>query len=295
MEGSICGASLAYLILLRQYLVPFGLSCLLLLPLSSSDLSSFCYQVVAGAPNSLLKDLIVSPSEILFRDSKYRLNHIYYLTKQINPALDRVLHFCGIDIKTWYSQMPKPSSKWTESVLNHRKHIIGKQLGLLKPQTADSTTTRGAEGGGIIKLRQQQPTIREYLPTVMCLVCGNELEAKSHRGRVVNSSAHRSLDHRYLCIACSSAPVAALNSLISRENFLDRKEQNHRLVCRCCSGFQQIEQLFVLSSQESHDVIIGKECCVSTDCPVLFERVRNAKKREDLRLSILAVSKTGTS
>jgi DNA polymerase zeta len=231
-----------------------------------------------------LKDLIVSPSEILLRDSKYRLNHIYYLTKQINPALERVLHFCGIDIKSWYSQMPKPSSKWTESVLN-RKQIIAKHLGLKKYQGSESRS-----GSGMNKQRQQQPTIREYLPTVMCVVCGNELETKSIRRQVVNSS-HSSLDGGYLCASCFSSPIAAFNSLMSRENLLERRENNHRLLCRCCCGFSQIEELF-LPPHESN-VMIGKECCVSTDCPVLFERVRNVNKREDLHLSILAISSKG--
>jgi DNA polymerase elongation subunit (family B) len=32
----------------------------------------------------------------------------YYITKVVNPALDRVLSLCGADVKHWYFEMPRP-------------------------------------------------------------------------------------------------------------------------------------------------------------------------------------------
>jgi hypothetical protein len=258
--------------------------------------------VIAGPPNSLLKDLIAPPVDILSRDSKYRLNHIYYISKQINPALDRVLNFCGIDVASWYAQMPKPSSKWTEAVVNKRL-FLGRYFGLQE-------TSSGREGGvatAMTKRRRQQPTIKEYLPTLMCLVCGKELSPTSPRPASASATGG-GRGSRYLCVVCSSlpsAPATACNALTSRLNHLERIEKDHRVICRCCCGWSQIEDdpLSLCPPRggggaggtgggERDTLLVGKECCVSTDCPVLFERVRNLSKREDVSLSLLALSLT---
>lgn len=241
--------------------------------------------MIAGPPNSLLKDLIAPPVDILSRDSKYRLNHIYYISKQINPALDRVLNFCGVDIASWYSQMPKPSSKWTESSVMNKKLFLGRYFGF-KSANADLPSLGGRAR------RRQQPTIKEYLPTLMCLVCGKELSPISSSHGTQHSAG-------YLCVSCSSlpfAPAEACNSLTSRLNSLERIANEQRIICRCCCGWSQIEDpLFPREGATDMDegtVLVGKECCVSTDCPVLYERVRNISKREDVSLSLLALSLT---
>lgn len=63
------------------------------------------YVVVSGEASARLKDLVVSPAEVLRRGSVLRVNHLYYITKHINPALDRVLNFAGISISHWYKCM----------------------------------------------------------------------------------------------------------------------------------------------------------------------------------------------
>ena len=63
------------------------------------------YVVVSGDASARLKDLVVSPAKVLRRGSILRVNHLYYITKHINPALDRVLNFAGINVSYWYKCM----------------------------------------------------------------------------------------------------------------------------------------------------------------------------------------------
>eukprot|EP00775_Hariotina_reticulata_P012068 gene12067-12209_t len=70
------------------------------------------YVVVAGAPNSRLVDLVVSPQVLVQQDSSrttLRLHANYYITKQIIPALERVLSLVGADVRSWFGHMRKPT------------------------------------------------------------------------------------------------------------------------------------------------------------------------------------------
>jgi hypothetical protein len=42
--------------------------------------------------------------------STLRLNYTYYLTKCINPALDRVLSLAGVDVFAWFRATTRPKS-----------------------------------------------------------------------------------------------------------------------------------------------------------------------------------------
>jgi len=51
--------------------------------------------------------LVLSPEEFLARDGLL-LNAIYYIKKQINPALNRIfLEIFDIDVNSWFDKMPK--------------------------------------------------------------------------------------------------------------------------------------------------------------------------------------------
>lgn len=54
---------------------------------------------------------MVSPEQFLAEDSGLRLNGKYYITKVINPALDRALALLGVDVNAWYSDMPRPAPR----------------------------------------------------------------------------------------------------------------------------------------------------------------------------------------
>ncbi|XP_021772931.1 DNA polymerase zeta catalytic subunit-like [Chenopodium quinoa] len=66
------------------------------------------YVVVHGEPGARLVDMVVDPQELLSMESPYRLNDLYYITKQIIPALQRVFGLIGADLRQWFQDMPRP-------------------------------------------------------------------------------------------------------------------------------------------------------------------------------------------
>nr|XP_006811588.1 PREDICTED: DNA polymerase zeta catalytic subunit-like [Saccoglossus kowalevskii] len=64
------------------------------------------YVIVYGSPGLPLIQLVRRPVEVL-QDSNLRLNATYYISKQILPPLNRVFSMMGIDVNTWYSELPK--------------------------------------------------------------------------------------------------------------------------------------------------------------------------------------------
>ncbi|CAN8238640.1 unnamed protein product [Cochlearia groenlandica] len=67
------------------------------------------YIVIHGEPGARLVDMVVDPLVLLDIDSPYRLNDLYYINKQIIPALQRVFGLVGADLNQWFLEMPRPT------------------------------------------------------------------------------------------------------------------------------------------------------------------------------------------
>lgn len=66
------------------------------------------YVIIYGTPGLPLIQLIRRPSEVL-QDPTLRLNATYYITKQILPPLARIFSLIGIDVFSWYHELPRVS------------------------------------------------------------------------------------------------------------------------------------------------------------------------------------------
>lgn len=66
------------------------------------------YVVVHGEPGARLVDMVVDPMELLASDSPFRLNDLYYINKQIIPALQRIFGLVGANLNQWLIEMPRP-------------------------------------------------------------------------------------------------------------------------------------------------------------------------------------------
>lgn len=55
--------------------------------------------MVHGPPTARLIDVVVPPRALVESGGRLRLNAVYYITRAIIPALDRVLSLVGADIK----------------------------------------------------------------------------------------------------------------------------------------------------------------------------------------------------
>nr|XP_061806813.1 DNA polymerase zeta catalytic subunit-like [Nerophis lumbriciformis] len=64
------------------------------------------YVVVYGSPGVPLIQLVRRPLEVL-RDPGLRLNATYYITKQILPPLGRMFQLIGVDVLSWYQELPR--------------------------------------------------------------------------------------------------------------------------------------------------------------------------------------------
>ncbi|XWS42404.1 hypothetical protein CRYUN_Cryun16bG0011700 [Craigia yunnanensis] len=86
------------------------------------------YVVIHGEPGARLVDMVVDPLELLAINSPYRLNDLYYINKQIIPALQRVFGLVGADLNRWFSEMPRPArealGKCTVHALNPKRTRI---------------------------------------------------------------------------------------------------------------------------------------------------------------------------
>ncbi|KAI9021443.1 hypothetical protein CLU79DRAFT_753335 [Phycomyces nitens] len=68
--------------------------------------------------NAKLNEQAVHPEELL-SDNSLRLNAEYYIRKQIIPPLSRVFSLVGVDIKSWYDDMPRSQKAMALSLSQH--------------------------------------------------------------------------------------------------------------------------------------------------------------------------------
>ena len=64
------------------------------------------YVIVYGMPGLPLIELVRQPHDVI-SDSSLRINAQYYIMKQILPALNRFLALVGVDVFSWYQQLPR--------------------------------------------------------------------------------------------------------------------------------------------------------------------------------------------
>lgn len=58
------------------------------------------YVIVYGTPSQPLIQLVRRPEDLLDNPG-LRLNGVYYITKQLVPALERCFSLLGVDVRQW--------------------------------------------------------------------------------------------------------------------------------------------------------------------------------------------------
>ncbi|XP_033505189.2 DNA polymerase zeta catalytic subunit isoform X2 [Epinephelus lanceolatus] len=97
------------------------------------------YVIVYGMPGVPLIQLVRRPMEVL-QDPSLRLNATYYIIKQILPPLARMFQLIGVDVFSWYQELPRI-------------------------QKASCSSAVGGEEVG------RKGTISQYFTTLHCPVC----------------------------------------------------------------------------------------------------------------------------
>lgn len=107
------------------------------------------YVVIHGEPGARLVDMVVDPLELLAVNSPFRLNDIYYIKKQIIPALQRVFGLVGADLNQWFLDMPRPA-----------REAVGKRHSLVP--------------------NPQRMRIDYYYVSKHCILCGDLVQGSAH-------------------------------------------------------------------------------------------------------------------
>lgn len=279
------------------------------------------YVVVAGPPQAALKDLVVSPEEVLGRDGGgrggrgagdgLRINHIYYITKHILPALERVLNFSGIDVRGWYRQMAKPSATWRRDLL--LDPAVMRSVCDICSVTVDNSAApvAAAENANAWKGQGRQATITQFMREEVCVTCGCSVQKSARRSTTIISAARSNEANEagglqlvfadMICEQCSAKPAGVWSSITARLKAVEERQQALRVVCCACAGHSQIEDLFLAGpsmqpqkqqeqQQRGRQTLLGADCCVSLDCPVFHERRRGVSRLEDARLLAFVAS-----
>ncbi|KRZ14866.1 DNA polymerase zeta catalytic subunit [Trichinella zimbabwensis] len=106
------------------------------------------YLIVCGEPKCTLISCVKEPEEFLLNPG-LRLNVIYYIVRQISPALNRCFNMLGHDALRWFERMPK---RIHYSRLEQRDRLFYGRISV-------KTDRRG------------QLTLSQYFPINACPVC----------------------------------------------------------------------------------------------------------------------------
>jgi len=213
------------------------------------------YVVVYDGPNARLIDTVVDPIFFIRQSPNLQLNAVYYITKQIIPAMDRLFSLIGINVKSWYDELPKyfRSGGWR----NFKQHIVKPDD--LKQQQADerskisSKTTGAATSVNTVVGRvKHMKTIDAYYGTRICFVCD--------KGICTVSSAK--VVARYICKDCLSDKQQTSLWLCNRVRALERHTTALKRACMSCMG----------SYPNPHVT------CVALECPVMFAKHRTTEQ-----------------
>ena len=161
------------------------------------------YVVVYGAPHAPLVRQVVPPLAVVRSRGALRPNATYYITKQIVPALARLLNLVGADVKGWFDEMPRPSAR---RLLPEHTEEVG---------AANSGPGAAAAGGGGGPPKARRTTLDAYYMSQHCVLC----DALCRGG---------------VCDGCAADPQK-LVVLLSRRRVAEQQLAHLRDICMSCT------------------------------------------------------------
>uniref|UniRef100_A0A1D1Y8K7 DNA polymerase zeta catalytic subunit n=1 Tax=Anthurium amnicola TaxID=1678845 RepID=A0A1D1Y8K7_9ARAE len=164
------------------------------------------YVVIHGEPGARLVDMVIDPLELLEINSPYRLNDVYYIKKQIIPALQRAFGLLGVDLNQWFSEIPRP----VRSTVAKRHSCESSSM---------SAVYRSDNIEEMAKKVHTRNRIDKYYLSKHCAVCGHLVQASA-----------------YLCDSCFNKGPLVATILGGRTSKLEREIHHLSAICRHCGG-----------------------------------------------------------
>ncbi|KAM5256763.1 DNA polymerase zeta catalytic subunit [Ctenodactylus gundi] len=166
------------------------------------------YVIIYGAPGVPLIQLVRRPAELL-QDPTLRLNATYYITKQILPPLARVFSLIGIDVFSWYHELPRIQKAATSvrSQVEGRRGTISQYFTTLHCPVCDGLTQHGV----CSQCRSQPQHVVVILSQEL-----RELERRQERLMKICKNCAGSFDRHIPCVSLD-CPVLFKLSRVNRE------------------------------------------------------------------------------
>ncbi|KAL6896569.1 hypothetical protein ACP4OV_007141 [Aristida adscensionis] len=165
------------------------------------------YVVIHGEPGARLADMVIDPYGLLEVGSPYRLNELYYIVKQIIPALQRVFGLLGADLNKWFNEMPRP----IRPTLAKRQFASGHgsfshDSGFIRLGLNKKASNRGGR-------------IDTYYMSSHCSICGDIIQGSET-----------------FCNNCLKNEAVVATVVAGRTSKLEREIQHLAAVCGHCGG-----------------------------------------------------------
>ena len=247
------------------------------------------YVVVYGPPASTLRSLVYTPEEVLRRGTELRLNYLYYITKCINPALDRVLSLCGGQVGDWFRSVARPKLR-----VRHFNYDVFATAATVAGDGSRSGTTIG---GGCSSASGSSTTATTAYNNTSTTTTNTTALATTHSNKHKQTSMDQftiqstciicsadAVPQHTLCHNCRAEHQQSLCNITNRLKILTLKDQNFTQICKNCTKTSQYSVLY------SKNEIIGIDNCESIDCKILYERNRIITKLEDLSIAVQEIN-----
>jgi len=211
------------------------------------------FVVVHGPPRARLIDLVVPPETLLDPTRGLRLNATYYITKQIIPALARVLHLCGADVASWFAEMRKPRAPTALAPSTPRALSMGRSAAVLASDLATEARDRSEAAPAALT----SVTIDRHFLSRACDLCGSAV-----------------LGNSLVCAACAKDSQRATYLQLRRRAVAEQALCTLQRICLHCTG--DTAGSAPLSSPSGMGA-----ACRSLACPVLYARARALVERTE--------------
>ncbi|RLM86844.1 DNA polymerase zeta catalytic subunit isoform X2 [Panicum miliaceum] len=165
------------------------------------------YVVIHGEPGARLVDMVIDPYGLLEVGSPYRLNELYYITKQIIPALQRVFGLLGADLNKWFNEMPRPIRPTLAKRQSASGHgLFSRDGSFIRLGLNNKASSKGGR-------------IDTYYMSSHCSICGDLIQGSET-----------------FCGNCLKNEAVVATVVAGRASKLEREIQHLAAICGHCGG-----------------------------------------------------------